>query len=60
MAINFLEMVTCLSSPGVVAEFSDLISQEQGFGDTCTEAGGTSDLVLRDILLILSTEEANH
>lgn len=29
VAINFLEMATCLSSPGVVAEFSDLISQEQ-------------------------------
>lgn len=60
VAINFLEMVTCLSSPGIVAGFSDLISQEQGFGDTGTEAGGTNDLVLSYVLLILSTEEANH
>lgn len=60
VAINFLEMVTCLSSPGIVAGFSDRISQEQGFGDTGTEAGGTNDLVLSYVLLILSTEEANH
>lgn len=60
MAINFLEMLTCVSSPSIVAEFSDLMSQEQGFRDACTEVGGINDLVLSYILLVLSIEEANH